>query len=106
MANRFFLRFHMTVILGLTFLAGLGVTKLFLDAGNTNLAMRYGTAVAVSYAAFLLLIKAWLWYVDDRPSHADAEDVVDAADAVDIASDFLQSTGRDGAVRFQGGSFG
>jgi hypothetical protein len=102
MANRFFLRFHMTVILGLTFLAGLGVTKLFLDSGNTNLALRYGTAVAASYVVFLLLLKAWLWYIDDRES-VDAGDVVDA---VDIASDFLQSTGRDGAVQFQGGSFG
>jgi hypothetical protein len=107
MANRFFLRFHMTVILGLTFLAGLGVTKLFLDAGNTNLAARYGTAVAVSYLVFLLLLKAWLWYIDDRASEVDAGDVADAVDiGTDIASEFLQSAGRDGAVQFQGGSFG
>ena len=103
MANRFFLRFHMTVILGLTFLAGLAVTKLFLDRGNTDLALRYGTAVVVSYAAFLLLLKGWLWYIDDRPSEADGDGVVDA---IDIASDFLHSTGRDGAVEFEGGSFG
>jgi hypothetical protein len=102
MANRFFLRFHMTVILGLTFLAGLAVTKLFLDRGSTDLALRYGTAVAVSYVVFLLLLKAWIWYIDDRPS----PDAGDVGDAVDIASDFLQSTGRDSAAQFHGGSFG
>jgi hypothetical protein len=104
--DRFFLRFHMTVILGFTFLAGLGVTKLFLEAGNTTLALRYGTAVVASYLAFLMLLKAWLWYVDDRPGRdADAGDVVDL---VDVGSDLVSGVGRGVAREFEGGggSFG
>jgi hypothetical protein len=80
--GRFFLRFHMAVLLGLTFLAGLAVTKLMLIAGNTNLAVRYGVAVAASYAAFLLLLKLWLLYVvqGEPAEEPDAVDVIDAAD--------------------------
>jgi hypothetical protein len=90
--NRFFLRFHMAIILGLTFLAGLGVTKLLLVEGNTNLAVRYGVAVVASYVAFLLLLRLWLWYIEreEELEAADAVDVIDAAsggsDADDVSS--------------------
>ena len=85
-AGHFFLRFHMTLILGGTFLAGLLVTKMFLDAGNTNLALRYGVAVAASYAVFLLLINLWLWYVG---AHGESDDssAGDVVDALDLAYD-------------------
>ena len=85
-AGHFFLRFHMALILGGTFLAGLAVTKMFLDAGNTNLAVRYGVAVAASYAAFLLLINLWLWYVGAR-SEDDEATAGDVVDALDLAHD-------------------
>ena len=107
--GRFFLRFHMTVILGLTFLAGLAVTRMFLESGNTNLALRYGVAVAASYGAFLLLINAWLWYMAPRDG-GDGIDVVDAVDVADVAADVGSGLLRDGspAPVFQasGGSFG
>ncbi len=107
--NRFFLRFHMTIILGLTFLAGLGVTKLLLEAGNENLAVRYGAAVVGSYMAFLLLLKAWLWYMDDRPGDAsDDGRIVDLVDAADIVTEFGRASASSTNVAFQGagGSFG
>jgi hypothetical protein len=106
--GRFFLRFHMTVILGVTFLAGLAVTRLFLDAGNTNLALRYGVAVAASYGAFLLLINLWLWYMSPREEDDGALDVVDAIDAADLAADLAGGLRGGSAPTFQagGGSFG
>ena len=84
--NRFFLRFHMAIILGLTFLAGLGVTKLLLVEGNTNLAARYGIAVLASYVAFLILLRLWLWYIE-REDEIDAADVVDGVDIPSGGSD-------------------
>lgn len=108
--GRFFLRFHMTVILGLTFLAGLAVTKMFLAAGNTNLALRYGVAVAASYGAFFLLINAWLWYMAPRDEDDDGIGVLDAVDLADAAADIGSGLLRGGppAPVFQasGGSFG
>jgi len=107
-AGHFFLRFHMTLILGGTFLAGLLVTKLFLDAGNANLALRYGVAVAASYAAFLLLINLWLWYMgaraeDDEPT---AGDVVDALDLAGDIGSGLRPGGQVNLFDAGGGSFG
>jgi hypothetical protein len=101
MKERFFLRIHMAVILGFTFLAGLAVTKLLLETGNTNLALRYGMAVAASYVAFLMLMKAWLWSMDQGPGDVDADDVVDALDA---ATDVGSHMARDGSrAGFEGG---
>lgn len=109
--DSFFLRFHMSVILGLAFVAGLAVTKLFLWAGNTNLALRYGVAVAVSYAAFMALFRLWLWYV----AHADDDDDVNGLDVLDAVdgADFVGGTPRDlvaeappSGFASAGGSFG
>ena len=107
-AGHFFLRFHMALILGGTFLAGLAVTKMFLDAGNTNLALRYGVAVAASYAAFLLLINLWLWYVGARSEddEANAGDVVDALDLAHDLSSGLRPAGPVNVFDAGGGSFG
>jgi hypothetical protein len=106
MQGRFLLRVHMAVILGLTFLAGLAVTKVFLEAGSTSLALRYGTAVAVCYVAFLALMKLWLWYVSDEPTSLDAGDAVDVVDTVaDMAGGALRDTARAG-FRGGGGRFG
>ncbi|HEX7833381.1 MAG TPA: hypothetical protein VF787_27270 [Thermoanaerobaculia bacterium] len=62
--RRFFLRIHMSLILGGTFFAGLAATNALLFAGLTNqLALRYGLAVVAAYGVFLLLIRLWLMYV-------------------------------------------
>jgi len=103
--DRFFLRFHMAVLLGLTFLAGLAVTKLMLVAGNTDLALRYGVAVTASYAAFLLLLKLWLLYMQ-RGRSDDVGDAVDTAEgAVDVLRD-LGSRGGPSPTDFQAGGGG
>ena len=107
-AGHFFLRFHMTLILGVTFLAGLAVTKLFLDTGNTNLALRYGVSVAASYAVFLLLINLWLWYVGVRGEgdESTAGDVVDAIDLTHDLGSVFPSRVSANAFDAGGGSFG
>ena len=78
-----------------------------------QLAVRYGVAVAASYAAFLLLIRAWIAYVapdDGRSAGSDDGGVVDAVDALDVLdlAGRLGGRGASEVARFDagGGSFG
>jgi hypothetical protein len=61
--RNFFLRVHMSFILGGTFGAGLLATKALLALGVNRLALRYALAVSVAYLVFLLLIRVWMFYV-------------------------------------------
>lgn len=62
--HRFFLRLHMAAILGGTLLVGLVTTRVLFAVHLRNMAIRYAIAVTMAYAAFLGLIKLWLWYID------------------------------------------
>jgi len=74
--GRFFLRFHMTLIVAATFLAGLAATKLLLVIGIHSLALRYVLAVCAGYLAFLALIRLWLIYVGiDRSVELSADGI-------------------------------
>lgn len=64
LAHRFFLRFHVAIILLWTFLAGLLTTKLLLWVGSESMLVRYPLAIIVSYLAFLLGVRIWLEYVE------------------------------------------
>ncbi|HET7747096.1 MAG TPA: hypothetical protein VFM29_07320, partial [Vicinamibacteria bacterium] len=86
-----------------TFLAGLGVTKLFLEAGNRDLAVRYGVSVVAAYATFLLLLAGWLRYMRIREPGVDVGDALDLADA---ALDFGTGPAKDVGFQGAGGSFG
>ena len=98
--NRFFLRFHMTLILVATFLAGLGATKLLLAVGFESMAVRYLLAVVAAYLAFLALIRLWLFYVN-------ADRSVDfGGDAIDISFHVGDVSGDVIAPQLGGGSFG
>jgi hypothetical protein len=61
--RRFFLRLHMTFILGATFAAGLITTRLLLGIHLNNLGLRYAIAVCAAYLVFLGFIRLWLVYV-------------------------------------------
>jgi len=61
--KHFFLRVHMFVILGGTITVALLTTKILLITHDRSLALRYGIAVCVAFAAFLGFIKLWLAYV-------------------------------------------
>ena len=95
---RFFVRFHMSLILGATFLAGLGATSLLLMAGVSSLPLRYVIAVCAAYLVFLALIRLWLFYVG-----ADREVEV-SADGIDFFYTSASEAGE--ALTSGGGSFG
>ena len=61
--QRYFLRLHMTFILGATFTAGLITTRLLLSVHLNNLGVRYAIAVCAAYLVFLGFIRLWLAYV-------------------------------------------
>jgi len=79
---RFFLRFHMALILIATGLSGLAASKVLLMFEMDNIVIRYPLAVLLSYGMFFLFIKLWLVYL--RSSALDG-----AGKAVDIAGDIL-----------------
>jgi hypothetical protein len=61
--DRFFLRFHMLLILAATILSGSLFSKLLLLVHVDNIVLRYPLAVLLSYAAFFLFVKLWLYYM-------------------------------------------
>jgi hypothetical protein len=89
--ERFFLRIHMTLILGGTFLAGVVTTRMLMEAGVNHLALRYLVAVGAAYFAFLILIRLWLAYVGSGGKGYDF-----GSDALDLGEHVLP------APRFKG----
>jgi hypothetical protein len=68
MKERFFLRFHMSLILLATVLTGLLSTKLLLLVPVDNIVIRYPLVVLIAYLAFFLFVKLWLAYMSaSRP---------------------------------------
>jgi hypothetical protein len=65
---RFFVRFHMLLILTGTGLSGVSVSKLLLEFGVNSMAVRYPIAVVCSYFVFFCLIRLWLWYIAKAPA--------------------------------------
>lgn len=96
--SRFFLRIHMTLILGATFLAGLVLTNALLVAGIASPILRYALAVVGAYVAFLLLIRLWMVYVRVGGIDFTADGVQMAFDAGGSDADVELLTG--------GGRFG
>jgi hypothetical protein len=69
--ERFFLRFHMSLILIATALTGLLVSKLLLLLHLENIVVRFPLTVVISYLAFIGLIKIWLLYITgSQPSES------------------------------------
>ena len=75
--RRFFLRFHISLILVFTFCAGLVTTRALLWLGVDTMWLRYFVAMLVAYAAFLVGVRLWLAYV----GAADLPDVIAPARA-------------------------
>lgn len=74
--ERFFLRFHMSLILLGTALSGLIASKLLLIAGMENIIIRYPLTVVCSYLAFFVFVKLWLAYLSTRRAF-QASNIVD-----------------------------
>ncbi len=62
LTRRFFLRFHVAVIVAWTFCCGLVLSKMLLAIGQESMAMRYGIALVFAYLMFLLAVRLWLQY--------------------------------------------
>ena len=63
----FFVRFHMTMILGAVCFSGAITSKLLLMFGVRLMPVRYLIAVCIAYAIFFLLMRLWLWYIGISP---------------------------------------
>jgi hypothetical protein len=61
--SRFFVRFHMTLMMGAVTISGVGASKLLLELDVNRMLIRYPIAVCVAYGIFFFSIKVWLWYV-------------------------------------------
>lgn len=85
--ERFFLRFHMSLILVATILSGLLATKLLLLHLN-NIIIRYPLAVLYSYLAFFLFVKLWLSYLTASKSSGGSGSTTDLLSGLpDISCD-------------------
>ena len=60
----------MSLILTVVVAAGLLSSKLMLELGIHSLQLRYPIALLISFGAFLLLIRIWIWHVCLRPTAA------------------------------------
>src|SRR5581483_9229387 len=67
--HRFFLRLHMAAILTGTVLVGLGTVRALYLLHLNIFAIRYALAVITAYAAFVGLVKVWLWYIALRSAN-------------------------------------
>ncbi len=77
--ERFFLRFHMSLILLGTALSGLIASKLLLIAGMENIIIRYPLTVGCSYLSFFVFVKLWLAYLSARRAFQASDVVGDTA---------------------------
>jgi uncharacterized membrane protein (DUF485 family) len=102
--RRFFLRLHMTFILGATFAAGLMTTKLLLAIHLNNLGVRYAIAVCAAFAVFLGFIKLWLAYVGYLALRKSWGDSIDfTSDGVNVPLGGGGSGGGGAVPSFSGG---
>ena len=102
--HRFFLRLHMTVILGGTFTAGLVTTRLLFLVHVNNLAVRYAIAVCAAYAVFLGFIRLWLAYVGYLALRSSWGDALNFnSDGVGVPSLHGSGGGGGDVPRFSGG---
>lgn len=110
LAQRFLLRFHMTLILVATAAAGALFSKLLLLLGLRALGPRWAMAVVAAYAAFFGLVRLWVEYTRSDGGSALEEvaqeaDVSDVFDAADLVADGTRATARGlRAVRASSGS--
>lgn len=95
-------RFHATLILLLTGLAGFLVSFTLLRLGVSAMWLRYPLAILVAYGVFLILLRVWLSL--SRPREWDVLDIVE--DTVEVVSDSTEDSGFGGGADFGGGGAG
>lgn len=60
--KRYFVRWHMSAILGATVASGVVIDKSLLHLGLGRMGFRYAVSVLGAYAVFFLLVRMWVWY--------------------------------------------
>jgi len=98
-------RLHMTVIVLATAAAGALVSKILLEAGLTNMLVRYPLSAVGAYLVFLGLARLWSSYVLWRESACRRGGGTGSPDWLDVL-DGASSTGRSGVDVFGGGESG
>jgi hypothetical protein len=106
--DRFFLRFHMLLILTATALSGLLATKVLLLLHVKSMLVRYPIAVVFSYLAFFGFVKLWLFYLaSSGGGRGTVKRITDgAADIPDISDFFTGGSSRPPVPFGGGGNFG
>lgn len=101
--KRYFVRFHMSLILFATVASGLSINKLLLELGFTSMMWRYPISVLLAYAVFLLLVRIWVWWVTGIQIKlaGDALGNDSGEAAIDLGADFALG-GSDAEVGFSG----
>ena len=60
--KRYFVRWHMSAILGATVASGVLIDKSLHHLGLASMGFRYAVSVLAAYGAFFLLVRMWVWY--------------------------------------------
>jgi hypothetical protein len=63
LGQRFFVRWHMSLILAGVVLAGVGASRVLLALGVRSLPVRWLLVLAFAYGVFFLLVRLWIAYV-------------------------------------------
>src|SRR5712692_6595969 len=101
--HTYFVRCDMSLILLVVVASGVGSSKLLLESGVHSLLLRYPLAMLVSFLAFLLLIRVWIWYVFCRkPAGLPNVDL----DGFQIPAGGGNAGGGSGSFQFGGGDSG
>src|SRR6476659_6901669 len=90
--HTYFVRCGMSLILAVVIAAGVGSSKLLLECGLYSLPVRYPLSLFISFLAFLLLIRVWIWYVFCRKTVGP--DITD--DLTDVDPNGIQFSGGGG----------
>ncbi|MBL8174007.1 MAG: hypothetical protein JNK48_05015 [Bryobacterales bacterium] len=89
-ARKYFVRFHMSLIVAGTVGGGVLTSRLLLGAGMGSVMLRYALDVASAYLIFLLLVKLWLLHVHTGGSGGPEIDL-DLEDASDVVGELKTS---------------
>lgn len=91
--ERFFLRFHMTLIICAVLGTGVITSKFLRGIFHVrSMPLRYGIAVVLSYGVFFGLVRLWLWYVDADAGHRSRATDRDGGDSGDVVEGVLETT--------------
>ena len=82
--QRFYMRFHMSLILSSSALAAMLASGAMLRIGVTSMLARYPVAIAAAYLVFLAGVWTWLRYVGLARNSRSGSSLLDGADVPDI----------------------